>query len=242
MNIANGLQITNGSDPGKVNITADCLVIQGIEHLNVSLVADLNVAGANGRDAGSETANSWWSVWAACDGSGLPSSLISLLSLSTTDPAMPGGETNKFRLFWVRNDAGSDLYRWIHAPGSNWIRWNEDTVLGFNRVVSAGTAAVYTDFSCAVPCPPTCRRVSARIIATATGGRTNPRTVVKNKDLTNITTLGGSAGVGGTTVADGSFSSNQMFGLDSSQGAQYRVRTAGDLAYVDIHWYEDIRG
>lgn len=126
MNSANGLQLANGADGGKVNITADRLEIEGVVFTNVSLVADLNVLGANGRDAGSEANDTPYAVWAASEEKGNPDSLISLLSLSGTAPALPGNETNKFRVGWIFNDAAGHIHSFINNPGDDWFWWYEN--------------------------------------------------------------------------------------------------------------------
>ncbi|KKN68444.1 hypothetical protein LCGC14_0450800 [marine sediment metagenome] len=242
MNLANGLQLSNGADPGKVNITADTLVIQGVEHQNVSLVADLNVLGANGRDAGSETANSWWSVWVACDGAGLPASLIALLSLSASGPAVPGGETNKLRLGWMRNDANSNFYRIVNSAGHDLFWWNEDTTQpDFEKIDVSTSPTDFTDVICSTAAPETCRELMLSIRSNDASGL-DRGVFIRNKDLGNTVAGLGTSIMAIKTLTGGALQrANTICGCDSSQTIQYRANKSTNDTKIQVMGYRDIR-
>lgn len=122
----NGLQLANGSDRGKVNVTFKYLGIGPVivgSGVNVTYTADLAVSGVNGLDTGTEAGNTWYYVFIIVGDRGLEvedtanalqppmrrtgASVAALLSTSSTSPALPPG-FNRFRLVGaVRNNSTS---------------------------------------------------------------------------------------------------------------------------------------
>ena len=73
----------------------------------VSLAINTAAAGANGLDAGSLAASTWYSVWVIRKPDG---TTAGLLSLSATAPTLPGGYTHKARVGWIRTDGTANKY------------------------------------------------------------------------------------------------------------------------------------
>lgn len=106
------LAIANGVSPlVNLNVTADELVLKttgGAAYVatSVSVTPSLtNAVGANGLDAGTEAASTWYYMWVIYNGT----TVASLLSTSATTPTMPGGYTYKALVGAVYNDASSNL-------------------------------------------------------------------------------------------------------------------------------------
>ncbi|WP_321354512.1 hypothetical protein [Pseudomonas extremaustralis] len=98
-----------------VTFAADELMVENssnqyqvLRSVNLSSLSFAN-AGANGLDTGaggSQTASTWYSVWAIWNGA----TTAGLLSISSTAPTMPSGYTHKARLGWVRTDGTANKY------------------------------------------------------------------------------------------------------------------------------------
>lgn len=80
---------------------------RSLRQSGVNLTVNTGTIGANGLDAGSIAASTWYSVWAIYNPSTL--TLAGLISLSATSPTLPSGYTYLVRLGWVRTDAASHL-------------------------------------------------------------------------------------------------------------------------------------
>ncbi|MBI5816695.1 MAG: hypothetical protein HZB29_13920 [Nitrospinae bacterium] len=74
----------------------------------ISLTADITVAGANGRDAGSEASSTWYYIWLIGKTDG---TVAGLFSTSSTAPTMPSGYTYKRCVGAIYNDASSNFWR-----------------------------------------------------------------------------------------------------------------------------------
>lgn len=107
------LKIQATSDTA-VAITADAMTLEdssgnGHRATAVSLTLGTGTAGANGLDAGSLGASTWYAVWAIFNPAG--PTLASLISLSATAPTLPSGYTYMLRVGWVRTDGSKHLLR-----------------------------------------------------------------------------------------------------------------------------------
>lgn len=114
-----------------VSVTADELTVSSTSAVYrtlqaVSVSINSAVAGANGLDAGTLSASTWYSVWVIWNGT----TVAGLLSLSDTAPTLPAGYTHKARVGWIRTDASANKYplsfsqvgrqvRYVVAVGSN---------------------------------------------------------------------------------------------------------------------------
>jgi hypothetical protein len=105
--------INNATTPNsKIDVTADTLTVydgaSAITRLaNVSVTIDITVTGANGRDAGSEAANTFYYIWIIRNPSN--GNVRGLFSTSATAPTMPSGYTQKRRVGAVRNNDSSNF-------------------------------------------------------------------------------------------------------------------------------------
>lgn len=105
------LRISATGASAVVSVTADELTLASAlpAHRSVQAVSlSINSAsvGANGLDAGTLAASTWYSVWVAWNGT----TTIGLLSLSATSPTLPPGYTHKARVGWVRTDGSANKY------------------------------------------------------------------------------------------------------------------------------------
>lgn len=108
------LQITNGGTPDtQIAVTADEIMLENnsggtLKVSTVSVTIATGSTGANGLDAGSMAAATFYSVWVINNGS----TTAGLISTSATAPTMPSGYTYKARVGWVRTGAAStNLHR-----------------------------------------------------------------------------------------------------------------------------------
>lgn len=103
---------------------------------------DITASGANGLDAGTEAANTWYAVHVIFDSSGT-NSPAGLFSLSATSPTLPAGYDAFRRVGWVRNDSSSDL-RAFYQRGDGLDRtYNYDVDRSGLIALSAGTSTIY---------------------------------------------------------------------------------------------------
>lgn len=100
-----------GTPNSKMDITADEVVLKtsdGVAYLasTVSVTADMSLGvSANGLDAGTEAANTWYYLWLIYNGT----TVASLISTSATAPTLPTGYTHKALVGQVRNDNSSNF-------------------------------------------------------------------------------------------------------------------------------------
>jgi hypothetical protein len=76
---------------------------------SVSATIATGTTGANGRDAGSMAANTWYAVWIIHNPT--TNTTAAMLSTSATSPTMPSGYTYKHRVGWVRTRAAATTLR-----------------------------------------------------------------------------------------------------------------------------------
>lgn len=102
------------SAPGNsanISVTADEVVVQNPSNQyktlrNVALTVAGTAVGANGLDAGTIAASTWYSLWIIWNGT----TTAGLMSLSATAPTLPSGYTHKARVGWIRTDNTSNKY------------------------------------------------------------------------------------------------------------------------------------
>lgn len=93
---------------------------------NVSLTIAGTAVGANGLDAGTIAASTWYSLWVIWNGT----TVAGLMSTSATAPTLPSGYTHKARVGWIRTDGTANKYplgfkqygrhvQYVVAAGSN---------------------------------------------------------------------------------------------------------------------------
>ena len=144
-------------DIGAAGVTSLAVATDGASLITLSGVQTINMAtvGANGRDAGSEAANTWYAVFVISGTSGV----AGLLSTSPTAPTLPSGYTVFRRVGWVYNDASSNIRQFSRRGNgpSRWVYWTVDRA---NLLaLSAGTATGWTTISLSSFVPSTARDV-----------------------------------------------------------------------------------
>lgn len=129
-------------------ITADAITLtddSGVVYnmTSASLSGLITNSGANGLDTGSEAANTWYSVWAIYNPTGILRAC--LLSTSATTPTLPSGYTFYARVGWIRNDGSSNLWRTIqYGRRAQIIVGTNPTAMPQAATGSAGSTSVPT--------------------------------------------------------------------------------------------------
>jgi len=118
------------------------------------LTADLTVAGVNGLDAGAEAANTWYFAFVIGDSTGA-NVIASLISTSSTAPALPAGYDTFRRVGSFRNNAASDIRNFFQFAAGPYRSIQYRDATGGRQVLAAGAAAVVTAVACATLIPPT---------------------------------------------------------------------------------------
>lgn len=132
-----------------------------------TLTADITVLGANGLDAGVETASTWYALWVIADSTGV-SPVASLLSASFTAPTMPAGYDKRRRVGCVRNDTASNFIPFVSMWNGYVRRYYLDLIPATSQVLAGGAAAVFTDVVLSAFVPPTAKQ--ATLLAEFTPG------------------------------------------------------------------------
>jgi hypothetical protein len=226
-----GLMVSWGSN-STIDVDAEELQLPHGCDCSVNVTIDVTSVGANGRDAGSETNSTWYSVWVIVDET--TEVAAGLLSTSATAPTMPSSNyTCKRRVGWVYNNASGHFYRFYHR--GSWWWWNENMSAADFQRVNNGTATSLTDVTFIVP--PTADEVNMMV------GVNNP------------TTWNGVILVPKGSAWENGYSSSAVYGyvsggscwqdgverpLGTDQKLQYRLYSAGGARCRIIHraWHD----
>ena len=220
-----GLGVT-WTSAGTVTIAAGA-VRADTDNFNIVLaspqVVNLTIAGANGLDAGSEAASTWYSVWLIGDSTGT-NPTAGLLSASSTSPSLPAGYDRKARLLFVYNAASSDLLRYRLAVEGRRrvVFWDQARSSAPQRVLAGGGATAWAnvDISAVVPPIDSVGYFSAQQTAGAVASQMRP---LNSNDA------------GGTRVcpsADGLFFDERIEG--AARTMQYQNTAGGGSLTLDV--------
>ncbi len=124
--------------------------------LGSSQNVDLSASGANGLDADSEAADTWYAVHLIGD-STEANATAGLLSLSATAPTLPSGYDKSRRIGWVRNNNSSNIISFIQIGSGSDRKIFYDESAGNTQVLSSGTATTFEDVDCSSLIPSTSR-------------------------------------------------------------------------------------
>jgi hypothetical protein len=116
------------------------------------ITIDIDTAGANGLDTGSEANSTWYYVWLIGKANG---TVAGLLSTSSSSPTMPSGYLYKRLLGAVKNDSSGDFYP-FHSNSKGIIReFQYDIPAGDSRILTdlgaLGTSYTDCDLSHSIP-------------------------------------------------------------------------------------------
>lgn len=121
---------------------------------SVSLTPAITASGANGLDAGSEAANTWYFIWVIYDPAN--DTVASLISTSSTSPTMPSGYTFKRLVGAVRNDENSNFVAF--AQRGNRVVYKAGLTDNTLRILNQGTVAAFTQIAMAAWLPSISKR------------------------------------------------------------------------------------
>lgn len=118
-----------------------------------TLTPNVTMSGVNGLDTGSETDDTWYSVWVIADDADVLV-VASLLSISVSAPTLPSGYDVKRRVGWTRNKPGNFLQSVTQNTSRDRLyQYNEN---GSNvQVLNNGTATTPTNVDLSSLVPPT---------------------------------------------------------------------------------------
>lgn len=131
----------NSTTPNtKIDISWNNLIVGTTQTQQTSILTlDATTIGVNGLDTGSLANNTWYYLYAIHNGN----TVASLLSISSTNPTMPSGYTNKRLIssFLTNNSA----YFYKQVQFGDFVYYIVDG--GTFRVISNGTASTFTTLS-----------------------------------------------------------------------------------------------
>lgn len=187
---------------------------------------DILTSGAGGLDTGSPSASTWYYIYIISNNDS--STVDSLISLSATSPTLPGSFTIFRMIMPIRYNSSSDFYSFhvIGVSRDRWVYYEEvDATL---RVLTAGSAIVYTNVSCAVLMPPESTFMEFNLVHQATGA--NDFACLFN-GLTGSNTAASPRVIkayGGTSSSQGTGNVIGRIQTDSSQIINYGNSSAGE--------------
>lgn len=200
----------------------------------------LNTSGANGLDAGSEAANTWYYLYLIGDSTGVNASvgLLSTVNESVSGSiALPTGYDRKRQLpLALRNDASSNLIPFAVAEG--WptkpvilyktnlsVHAGGATTAGATNVLAAGTAASFTSVSATSYVPPLSR--CGLLYSLSTFANSAYARVREATGLGDQHAPGGGAGMGGQFIQT----------LTSAQAFEYYRASGTGSVNIDVAGY-----
>jgi hypothetical protein len=151
-----------------VDIDADAVVLfnssgDAKRFASVNLTVAITSSGANGRDTGSEAANTWYYIHCVGKSDG---TIAGLLSTSSTAPTLPATYTFSGLVGAVRNDASSDFLQFVQADRTVKV----GTPVATFRILSSGTSTNWTAVDLSTLVPPTARVVGIQAEPRSTSG------------------------------------------------------------------------
>jgi len=188
-----------------------------------TLLGNMAIVGAGGRDAGAEAASTWYAVHIIGDSTGI-NSPAALLSTSATAPVMPIGYDIFRRVGWVRNSSLSDIIDFVAIGAGRTRIYNWLSTITNRQFLSAGSAQIATSVSLANLVPPTS---TLGLIGVRQLG-TPPAFIYRD--------------VGGQ-ILNGLLAGNHLcyyFPLTTAQAMAYLNFGAGGLVDIFLHGYVDV--
>lgn len=155
--------VLNSTNPDyQVDVEFDYLQVEDYNLSSSSFTIDITQSGADGLDTGSESADTWYSIWTIYNP--VSDSSAGLFSTSIDSPTLPSGYTKKRSVGWVRNGSSSsfinpptslaDHYHWRGDPSSydkdesNFASTSSWTELDFSDTAPPGVRAM--DVYCSI--------------------------------------------------------------------------------------------
>ncbi len=204
--------------------------------------ANITGVGAGGLDAGAESGNTWYAVYAIGDTTDV-NSPVAILSLSSVSPTMPAGYDVFRRVSWVRND-GSSNFRKFYSYGNATNRriWFDSTLADL-QALSGGNATAFSPVSLSafVPSTSTFAHLLVGFENTGAGTATSDYLGLRptGSTVTYANTLYRMAPGVGTSGSRETALMN--IPTNTSQSIDYAVTVANDSADVFAQgWEEDL--
>lgn len=227
------LKISATGTNASVTVTAAEIVLEDSANSYVTaraLSATINTAttGANGLDAGSVAANTWYAVFAIAKADGTKAALA---SLSATAPTLPSGYTFAARVGWFRTDGTGNKYPLAFAqngPRAKWLPTAGSNVTT-PRQMASGTAGT-GDYS---------NITAAAAVAVANFAPSTATEALVRLALDNST---GSAAAAESTAYQGSAGSYWPISINSEAGVGVALPAALPILGANIYWFSGAAG
>lgn len=109
-------------DTHKVHVTADELMLEDAggaprRAAPVDVTVDVNASGINGLDTGTKSPSTWYHIWIISQSSGVAQGL---LSVSASNPTLPGGYTFKAYVGAIFNNSSNYLISYLQNDRLVW--------------------------------------------------------------------------------------------------------------------------
>lgn len=141
----------NSADTFDINLSADQVI-------------NFATVGANGLDAGTIAANSWYAIHVIADSTGSHATK-GLASLSATAPTLPSGYDIFRRVAWIRTESGAaDIINFAQNVYGNLREMTYIDNASYVTLLSSGSATTFTGTSLAAGMPSTSTSANVRFI------------------------------------------------------------------------------
>jgi hypothetical protein len=181
---------------------------------------DLTTVGANGRDQGVLSSSSWYYLYVIKNVTS--GAVATLASLSATAPTLPSGYTKRRRIGVCRVTAASDILNAVvSGKGTSRAYYYVESFDTTLRILSAGTAIVWTDVSAGTLIPPTSRMGCFQCM----GLIDQARFALVRPNGTSIS---------GTARIHGSETAHTYLYTDATQVVEYMVSNAALEFYLSV--------
>lgn len=216
-----GLKASASGAGASIAVSADSLAVMsagGMTRLlrNVALSINAAGAGANGLDAGTLAAGTWYALYVICKDDG---SVAGLLSLSATSPTLPDGYTHFARVGWIRTDGTANKYPLGFTQYGRRVQYKLGGNLTALPLMASGAQGnVSTPIYVAVPVgafvPPTAAAIRLAGMNGATSYGVAPNAsygAVSGLSATNYPPLGSNGTTAGVHTADLTLESSNIY-------------------------------
>jgi hypothetical protein len=200
-----------------------------------TLSVDITAAGAGGLMQGlSEQPNTWYAVLLLADSTGANSSALMLVDeANLSSPTLPSGYDVWRRVFWVRNNGGSNFLQVIASGTGPSRRYHYDEPAGTLQVLSGQNATVFTPVSLASFVPPSVRNVliGTQLSVTVNTHRAMLRPTGSSIATTPLILRPGVVSAGTSGYAE--------VVVNSNRSLDYKVDDSGDALTIIVLGYLD---
>ncbi len=204
--------------------------------LGVSQSLNLGIVGANGLDAGVQTANTWYATYVIADSTAI-NPVATLASLSFSSPTLPTGYDTFFYNGAIRSNSGNVIRLFTETGTGKHRKYYWEDNVGESTVLILGNALVFTPVSLASVVPETSRIAILNFFFDSNSGGVTDSFYFRQTGLT--TTIANSINSFSPGVKSQSFRGQSIVITDSSQSIDYAVDNASDDLTLSVFSFEE---